>query len=275
MIRFSHDLEFDLQFFAGDVDSTSDSTGGDGAAGQPDDSGGGKNPAGTGAGSGTEKGAKSGENTQSLLKGPQSGETGNEAPAASGDAAGREGAKPGEETQGDPDGGEKSKDGKEDDDKDLTGADFTLPEGYQWEPESGKPFLDLLNDPKITRRELGQKLIDHYAARQKTAREWELARIEKQNADWLDECRKDPEIGGVNFETNKAVIARGAARFPEALEVLEDVGLGTCPAIVKMFWSIEKQLGEGRLVAGRTKTAPLGPAEAIFGESVRRLETGE
>ena len=44
----------------------------------------------------------------------------------------------------------------------LKAEDITIPEGVEVDAELGKSFVDILNDEKLSRKELAQKLFDLY-----------------------------------------------------------------------------------------------------------------
>ena len=99
----------------------------------------------------------------------------------------------------------------------LTARDIQLPEGYEYEEELGNNFLAILNDEKLTRKELGQKLFDLYNAQGvKMLEALKAAEVERgkkfeadlaaEKAAWLKLCEADTEYGGQLWESSQAVI---------------------------------------------------------------------
>jgi len=175
------------------------------------------------------------------------------------------------------------KDGEKD--APLTAEDLKIPEGFQYDKESGDAFLGIVNDAGLSRRELVQKLVDMHAAQMgkmlqglqaadaEGMRKFE-ADMAKEKADWLDKCKADPEYGGAAWEANDAVIDRGCKQLatPEAVALLQRYNLNTHPEIVRMFYRAGKLAGEDKSGSGAGGGGKIDPAEAIFGESLRGVK---
>ena len=75
---------------------------------------------------------------------------------------------------------------------------------------------------------------------------------------WINEIKADPNLGGSNFKTTQANLARAMKRYggSGAFEVLRDSGLGAHPAIVKMLNAIGKELGEETKFVNSKSQAP-------------------
>lgn len=75
---------------------------------------------------------------------------------------------------------------------------------------------------------------------------------------WITEIKADPNLGGSNFKTTQANLARAMKRYggSGAFEVLRDSGLGAHPAIVKMLNAIGKELGEESKFVNSKSQAP-------------------
>lgn len=165
----------------------------------------------------------------------------------------------------------------------LTAEDLTIPEGFTYEEDLGKSFLEILNDEKLSRKELGQKMLDMYHNQQlkvleslKAADEEGMKKYEedlaKEKADWLKACQADNEYGGQNWEGAQTVIDRGCKQLatPEAVALLQRYSLNTHPEIVRMFYRAGKLVGEDNSTnsgSGNGKKPDI--AMAIFGESLK------
>jgi hypothetical protein len=152
------------------------------------------------------------------------------------------------------------------DDKPVTPEDLKLPEGKQWDEALGKSFLDIVNDPKIPRAELTQKLVELYSSQQdllvqsQAAADAALqAKLHDQQTQWLEGCKKDQEYGGHKFDESQPIIKRGCAQLATqgALDILNDYGLGMHPEIVRMFYRAGKLLGEDPGSRVPAATAPM------------------
>lgn len=88
---------------------------------------------------------------------------------------------------------------------------------------------------------------------------------------WISEIKADPELGGSNFKTTQANLARAIKRYggSGAFEVLRDSGLGAHPAIVKMLSTIGKELGEeAKFVNSKSQAPkPKNPLRSIYNNS--------
>lgn len=96
----------------------------------------------------------------------------------------------------------------------------------------------------------------------------------KQDANiknWINEIKADPNLGGSNFKTTQANLARAMKRYggSGAFEVLRDSGLGAHPAIVKMLNAIGKELGEETKFVNSKSQAPKpkNPLRSIYDNS--------
>lgn len=165
----------------------------------------------------------------------------------------------------------------------LKAEDITIPEGTEYDTELGNSFLEILNDEKLSRKDLAQKLFDLYqtqnvkmldglkAADKERAKKYE-AELAQEKADWVKQCEADKEYGGQKWEASQAVINRGCEHLatPEAVKLMQAYNLNTHPEIVRMFYRAGLLAGEDKShVAGNGTGKPTDPAMAIFGESLK------
>ena len=165
----------------------------------------------------------------------------------------------------------------------LKAEDITIPEGVEVDAELGKSFVDILNDEKLSRKELAQKLFDLYqsqsvkmldglkAAEAERTKKF-TADMAAEKAEWVKQCEADKEFGGQKWEASQAVINRGCEHLatPEAVKLMQAYNLNTHPEIVRMFYRAGMLVGEDKsTVAGNGSGKPTDPAMAIFGESLR------
>ena len=225
---------------------------------------------GSGGGSGADSGGVGGES--SLLSGGAGGSGSGGSGSASGGAEGS-GSGAG---AGDGGGGAKAPEGGGD--SPVTAEALKIPEGQVYDEELAGSYLGIINDSSLSRAELGQKLLDLYAATQgkyvealTAAQEAEQEAVNALTRQWEKEARNDPEYGGVNFDANLAVILRGrdAIETPGAKEMLVAAKLGSHPEILRMFYRIGKLLGEDGTGAGGAAGAQARDrAEMMFGKSL-------
>jgi hypothetical protein len=156
--------------------------------------------------------------------------------------------------------GETGEDGKANAETPVTLESLKAPEGREWDAEASGAFLSLLNDPKIGKAELAQKLVDMHAAELARA-EAAVAREEESiKAEWKAKALSDKEYGGEAFESNIRHINAGRDKLatPGAVEILKANGLDSHPDIVRMFYRAGKLVSEdgGSKVTEAGKTAP-------------------
>ena len=168
------------------------------------------------------------------------------------------------------------------DDKPVTPEDLKLPEGKQWDEALGKSFLDIVNDPKIPRAELTQKLVELYSSQQDLLLQSQaaadaalLAKLDRQQTEWFEGCKKDQEYGGLKFEESQAIIKKGCGQVATqgALDVLKDYGLDFHPEIVRMFYRAGKLLGEDPGSKAPAAAAPMeDPLITMYRESLKGVK---
>ena len=165
----------------------------------------------------------------------------------------------------------------------LKAEDITIPEGVEVDAELGKSFVELLNDEKLSRKELAQKLFDLYQSQSvKLLEGLKAADAEKvkkftadmaaEKAEWVKQCEGDKEYGGQKWEASQAVINRGCTQIatPEAVKLMQAYNLNTHPEIVRMFYRAGMLAGEDKSqTTGEGTGKPINPAMAIFGESLK------
>lgn len=92
----------------------------------------------------------------------------------------------------------------------------------------------------------------------------------QQHEAWKAEALADTEIGGTpeKLDASVALAKQALQKFadPEALEFLEQTGLGSNPATLKLFTRIGRAMSEGSFVKPAGSGAPLSVADALYGE---------
>lgn len=163
--------------------------------------------------------------------------------------------------------------------------EFKLPEGANADNPVFKTFQSKLGEfQNLTKAEqtvvqkLGQEFIDMHQAdvkaivesQNKGAWDW----FNKRNADWLDSAKKDPVIGGDNFDAtvnsaSQAVRLYGGNKTQqiETAKLLQETGLENSPVMLRFLSNITKVAAkEGEPVSGTTvPTQKAGIAELMYG----------
>lgn len=142
-------------------------------------------------------------------------------------------------------------------------SDFAIPENM----ELGDGLVD---DVKALAKELGlpqdkaQKIIDMSIER--TAKFQEI--FEQTRAQWVEDTKADPEIGGAKFDATLEASAKALDAFgSDALnDVLKGSGLGNHPEMIRVFAKIGAAISEDKLVTGKVVTSS-DPAQKMFDKS--------
>ena len=98
----------------------------------------------------------------------------------------------------------------------------------------------------------------------------EKQKLAKEVSAWVDESKKDPEIGGEKFAQSAEVAKRVVNRFgTEAFKkALNDSGLGNHPELVRVFVRIGKAMTEDQMVHPSVSTAaPRSAADVLYGDT--------
>lgn len=102
--------------------------------------------------------------------------------------------------------------------------------------------------------------------------EGEKQKFAKEVTAWVDEAKKDPEIGGEKFAQSAEAAKRVVNRFgTEAFKkALNESGLGNHPELVRVFVRIGKAMTDDQLVLpSGNPTAPRSAAEVLYGEPTK------
>ncbi len=115
---------------------------------------------------------------------------------------------------------------------------FAAPEGVEFDVKQLDAFVPVFKEIGLT-QEAAQKLASAYATQLSSQREAAVTQ-------WTEEARNDKELGGAKFDENLAIAKSAIARFstPEFVSYLEKTGLGSHPAMLKVFHKIGKAISE-------------------------------
>jgi hypothetical protein len=144
----------------------------------------------------------------------------------------------------------------------VTFTDFSLPEGVTVNEVSMNTFKDVLSG-ELPPQERGQRLIDMHLAeiqrRDQAAADNQMNVWNETQAQWKEQVKADPELGGNRFNTTLqtcigAVNRYGGtdAQITELKQALSFTGAGSNPAIIRLINNMAGALKESAPV---TQTA--------------------
>lgn len=150
----------------------------------------------------------------------------------------------------------------------LTGApekyeSFKAPDGYEFTNESLEGANTLFKELNLSQAG-AQRLVDFHAAELKAALEAPQKLWEKTRAEWIEQVKSDPDIGG-KLDQVKATVAQAidglgdsklAAEFRQAMDY---TGAGNNPAFIRAFYKLAQKVTEGRVVTGGGPTEVKAP----------------
>jgi len=160
--------------------------------------------------------------------------------------------------------------------KDTTGDgkpevkfELKLPEGSHLAADAVERAVARAKELKLTPEE-AQADLQHESDLVKTFVEGEKVKVSKQVTAWIDESKKDAEIGGDRFLANAEISKRVVQRFgtEQFKKALNESGLGNHPELIRVFTRIGKAMTEDQLVLpSGNPMAPRSPAEVLYGDA--------
>lgn len=127
-------------------------------------------------------------------------------------------------------------------------ADFTPPEGQQFDPEVIKNFAEIAKELNLS-QDAAQKMLDKMgpAVAQRQAQQ-----IEQLRADWTNQSTTDKEFGGDKLNENLSVAKKALDSFgtPELKSLLNESGLGNHPEVIRLLYRAGKAISEDSFVGG-------------------------
>lgn len=154
---------------------------------------------------------------------------------------------------------------------------LTIPEGQQRDEELGKAFLDIVNDDKLTRKELAQKLVDMYSGTMSKFLEAQKAALDAENekarqamaqedTEWANAAKSDPEWGSWEVAAPYVAKGRDVLGTPELFKFLQDQFMGNHPEILRMFYRAGKLVSEDLSNGKSASNEQVNVANASWGK---------
>ena len=148
--------------------------------------------------------------------------------------------------------------------------EMKLPESFEAPAETLGAYTDTLRELNIA-PEAGQRLLDMHAEHVRSLTENTLAQQHEAfaatRAEWRDQIKNDPSLGGASFETTKRAVARARDLIvPEAdrgafNEFLSTTGAGDHPAFWRALYRVANLFDEPASPPAGSKPSPTANPE--------------
>ena len=148
----------------------------------------------------------------------------------------------------------------------LSASDLTLPEGAEVDEAAMASFLEFSTAQNFT-KEQAQGALDLYAQQITQLGETFHKQWETTQAEWQEQCRALPDIGGDKLDASLAEVAKVVDKYgsQDLRTALDVTGAGNHPAVVQFLHRIAKVVNEAPPVSGQpTATASLSRADRMF-----------
>ena len=157
-------------------------------------------------------------------------------------------------------------------------AAFTAPEGTKLDPEAIKNIAPIFKELNLSQAQ-AQKLVDTYGKELSRTIGDPVARMTEQKNAWESQTLADSEIKSAGTTAVKAAIFKAfdavgdQTLTNEFKQVMNETGLGSHPAVVRMLWKIGQLVGEPGHIAGAgpspagqraPNSAPVSAARALY-----------
>lgn len=123
--------------------------------------------------------------------------------------------------------------------------ELKLPDGVEADPELLKGFKALAQENKVP-AQAAQGLVDLFVKAQQAQAEKLRSTWETQQSQWAESLKADKEIGGAQYEANKAVANKALSKFgsPALVNALVQSGLANHPDMVRFVVKVGKAMAE-------------------------------
>jgi hypothetical protein len=152
-------------------------------------------------------------------------------------------------------------------------TDITLPEGFEVDEATMAPFVELINDASLSRKDLAQKLVDLQIQSFKTADDARSKAWGDMVTSWQDAVRNDPTVGGAKFTSSVAAGNKVVQQFGDAelANLCATTGIGNHVSFVKFLNKIaERTLEPGVPSGAPAAQAPKSQADIMYPNQGRK-----
>jgi hypothetical protein len=161
--------------------------------------------------------------------------------------------------------------------------EFKIPEGVSVDKNGVEEFTKTIGEFGVP-QEAAQKLLDMHIrnteaiTKQSIATQWDV--FNNQQAEWINQVKSDPVLGGAGHETamNKVAQARDTVfkHNPEKIQLFNDImsvtGAGNHPIVLEFMHEVHKYTRPGEILNTQIKPPPdiggrpLTKAERMYGK---------
>lgn len=143
--------------------------------------------------------------------------------------------------------------------------ELKLPEGSQLNAERLEKISQFAKEKGLS-QEAAQGLVEEESAAVGEFYASNVKNYEAQVASWADEAKKDPEIGGNNLTETVRLAQAGMKQVasPKLIQLIDSVGFGNHPEVIKMFAKIGSAMQNDKLVKGNLSAVSRIPLEEKF-----------
>lgn len=145
--------------------------------------------------------------------------------------------------------------------------DIKAPQGVDLDPVAVTSFVEFAKAEKLP-ADLAQKIVEYGVKHQaKIAAESEKSLADsvlRDEASGFEELKKDPELGGANYEQTLKLAAEGFQKFAtkDEIEFIDSTRLGNRIPMIKLFRRVALAFREDKVVGKGTNAGPTGKIES-------------
>ena len=143
-----------------------------------------------------------------------------------------------------------------------TYADFTMPEGVEFDEVALTEVTPLLKEVKAT-QEQAQKFADWYASKVQAGSQKQVDNFNQLMNDWREQSKNDGEFGGDKYDENVKIAQSAINKYgtSELKQLLNDHGVGNHPELVRFMVRVGRTLNED--VPGSTGNTSTQAEDAV------------
>lgn len=130
--------------------------------------------------------------------------------------------------------------------------DFSLGEGFELTEEDSAAYAELFRGWGLTQDQVNQ-LSELESGLGQRLQEQASEQLQQTMDGWLEAAKKDPEIGGENWEKSLHLAAHAMEKVgadEDFVNLMDTTGLGSHPVVVKAFATLGKLLGDDTFEPG-------------------------